>query len=81
MIVHSRLKAFLPVLIICIRCHSNDRYSAQSWNFPNSFRCHKPVHHRHLHVHENEVKIAGLRVFNGHLSVWGDDDCDTEGFK
>ena len=61
--IHAGLKAPVAIPGHCVRCHGNNPQMATGGLFTRA-NLHgglEPVHLRHLHVHQDEVKVAALR--------------------
>ena len=77
MIVHARLKAPVAIFPGCVGGHRDHRQGLQA-GIPADFaRGLQSVHDRHLHVHQDDVVAARLRLFDSQAAIFGKSDFET----
>ena len=77
-IVHPGIHAGLAVFREGICRHRQDRDCGRGGSRPNTPSRLKPIHHRHLHVHQDQVKWLLAHFLQGVSAIFGQDHCHPD---
>ena len=74
MAVHTVAQRLLLIFLKSVGCHGDHRDVCQSLvlQLPYLPDCLIPAHHRHLHIHQHQLIITGIRSLqhlHGNLSI------------